>query len=256
MKRLENKVAIVTGSSKGIGAGIAERFLEEGAKVVITARSEDVLKDTHDRLKSKGEIIHVSGDLSLPEVWEKIIDETVKAFGQIDILVNNCGVHNGGHADVTSLETWNTAIACNLTSYFLGIHYVVPLMKAKRSGAIVNVSSACGLQAGMPKTMPEVFSTPYTTTKHAIMGLNTAVAAEVAPFNIRCNAVNPGGTNTKMGAKLSDDAIKLIREDHPLPPHLNEIWDVANAVIFLCSDEARTITGAHLAVDCGQTLEG
>ena len=247
--RLKDKVAIITGASKGIGAGMAVMFAKEGAKVVIIARTEDKLLETARNVEQiGGEVLAVTGDLALEATWQRVVDETLKRFGKIDILINNCGVHIGGYAENTTMEEWDTTMACNLTSYFLGIHYVIPEMKKTGKGSIVNVSSVAGLKAGMCTG----WSTPYAVSKHANMGLTKEVAQEVAGSCIRCNTLCPGGTKTSMGS-ISEEFREKLRADHPLPPHINSVDDVCYAALFLASDESACITGAHLAIDCGQS---
>jgi len=252
MNRFENKVVIITGCSKGLGVQIAVDFAKEGAKVVMNARTESGLIETLAKVKTvDGEGLYVVGDASKEETWQEIITKAKDKYGKIDILVNNCGVFAGSTIDKTTLEDWNTVIANDLTSCFLGMHYVVPNMREVGKGVIINLSSSTSI--GHKNMFPSV---AYSASKAGINGLSAEVANIEAKNNIRVIALCPNGINTGMGDMVPKEVVKMIEADCPLPPHTCEMYDVSNVLLFLASDEARIITGTSVVADCCQTCQG
>lgn len=251
MKRLQDKVAVITGGNSGIGAATAQLFAREGAKVVLVARRAEKLAEIKAAIEADGgQALAVSADVTSLEDCQRVFVETVKAFGRVDILVNNAGMldYNNSVAKMTD-ELWNTVVATNQTSVFYFCREALKYMEAQGSGSIVNVSSLAGISCNS--------GAAYTATKNAIMAMTENISLQFAGTNIRCNAVCPGQTRTPM---VSDPAY-YERMDHEfmdacfrhLDPSVGESdpIDQANAILFLASDEARCITGQWLLIDRG-----
>jgi len=240
--KLENKVAIVTGAASGIGLAIANTYLSEGAKVVYADLN---LGD----LKLDGEkAIFMKCDVSKKEEVENLIKSTLEKFGQVDIMVNNAGIGTmGGILDVT-YETWGKTIAINLSGVFYCAHSAAQAMKEKGiKGSIINMSSILG-------TVGLAGSISYCAAKGGVVQLTHAAALDLAPLGIRINAIAPGfiATNMTKGI-LEDDAFNnMIKANTPLG-HVGEAQDIANAALFLASDDSKYVTGTIIYVDGGWT---
>jgi meso-butanediol dehydrogenase / (S,S)-butanediol dehydrogenase / diacetyl reductase len=258
MGRLDDKVAVITGASSGIGRATMELLGREGAKVVGTARSESKLKEGLDVVKAAGgEGIIVPADLEDPASAARIANAAIEAFGRIDVLVNNAGVgwqygldHPGTMAGVheASLENWRAIIGgVDLEGYFLMIRACLPGMIERGSGAIVNVASMAGI-TGLYDAHA------YTAAKGALVNLSRSMAITYIKNGIRTNSVCPGFVDTPMIApviNVFDDpavAAALSPMGRPAQP-----IEIANAVLFLASDEASYVNGTALVVDGGCT---
>jgi len=252
MDRLKDKIALVTGGSKGIGAGIARRFAEEGATVVIASRNRDESQALADELVAEGwKAVGQRLDITSLDEWSAVLDFIMDTYGRIDILVNNAGMANtGAPMEEMDLERdWHALITCNLTGTFYGIYSTIPLMVAKGGGTIVTMSSYVAT-AGIGGV------SGYTAAKGGINALTKAVAADYAKKGIRCNCVSPGATLTP--------AVKPLLEQMPdvmdglieksLIPRLGTPEDIGDAFVFLASDESAYITGVDLLVDGGFTV--
>ena len=248
--RLQNKIAIITGAASGIGAGTARRFVEQGAKLVIADLDMDKASSLKEELGQS--VIAIKHDVSSEASWEALIAETVKAFGRLDVLVNCAGISIPGDIETTSYEHWNTIMSVNLGGVFLGCQKAVQTMKNnEEGGAIVNISSTSALRCPS-------WVTAYGTSKAAVLTLTRAVAMHCAnsQYNIRCNAVAPGAALTPMLQNMLDHdpnaeaTLAAIVSQHPLG-RLATPDDVANAVIYLASDESSYVTGTVLPVDGG-----
>lgn len=251
MKRFEDKVVIITGCSKGMGAQFAVDFAEEGAKLTICARTESTLLETVEKVKAVGGVVeYVVGDVSKEETWKEIVEKSMAAYGKIDVLVNNAGKYGGSTIDKTTLEQWDEVMACDFTSCFLGMHYVVPVMREQGYGAILNMSSAVSTQH-KNNPFPSVL---YSAAKAGVNGLSAAVANSEAKNNIRVVALCPNSVKTNLGASsgVSPEISAMYTANAPLPPHKCEIADVSGIVRFLCSDDASVITGTSIYADCAQ----
>jgi len=246
MKSLENKVAIVTGASSGIGEAIAIKLAEEGAKVVVSDINEEGGQKVVEQIKNNGgEAFFIKADTSSPEENEKLVTETVNHFGKLDIAVNNAGV--GGPAQVTGeypIDAWDKVIAINLSGVFYGLRYQIPAILANGGGSIVNMASVLG-QVGTK------LSPAYVAAKHGVVGLTKAAALEYAEQKIRINSVGPGYIKTPLLVKhLSDDQMEGLIAQHPIG-RLGESSEIAELVAWLVSDKASFVTATYYAADGG-----
>lgn len=239
---LKGKVAIVTGGTRGIGLEIVRLFKENGAEVVLLGSRLETVEKAINTLNSEG--INVEGfypNLSDYEEVKKVADAVIKKYGKIDILVNNAGISASKSIDNTSSEEFSKIIDLNLNAVFNMTKAVVPYMKEKGEGVILNTSSMVSIY-GQPSGVG------YPASKFAVNGFTKSLARELAPFNIRVNAVAPGITNTDMVANLPKEIIAPLIKTIPLG-RIGEPRDIANAFLFLASDMASYITGEILSVD-------
>lgn len=249
MFNMTNKVAVVTGSSRGIGAGIAKLLADHGAKVVVNYRSSpDSAKAVATEINEDGgEATVVQADVSQSSEAQRLIKETIDTYGQIDILVNNAGTTRDKLIMTMKDEDWNLVLSSNLSSvYYCSKAVVRPMMK-KRSGRIINITSVVGLagQAGQ---------TNYAASKAGIVGFTKSLAKEVGSRNVTVNAIAPGFIPTALTEVLPEEQIQTIISNTPLG-RLGTVEDVAAAVLFLASDEAAFITGHVLTVDGGLVMQ-
>lgn len=245
-KLLENKVAIVTGASSGIGRAIAYQYAAEGAKVVVSDIDEAGGKETVAQIRERGgRSIFVRADTSRPEDNEALVRAAVKEFGALHIATNNAGI--GGPMALVGeypIDGWDRVIAVNLSGVFYGMRYQIPAMLEAGGGSIVNISSILG-QVGF-RNAPA-----YVAAKHGVVGLTRNAALEYGPQKIRVNAVGPGFIRTPMIEKsLTPEALEVIRGMHPIG-RLGEPAEVAELVLWLSSEKASFVTGAYYAVDGG-----
>jgi 3-oxoacyl-[acyl-carrier protein] reductase len=240
-----NRVAIVTGSSRGIGRGIALRLAREGARVIVNCRaSEAAAAAVVDRIKAGGgEAIAVQADVSQVAEAQALIDAAKEAYGRVDILVNNAGTTRDTLLVRMSEEDWDVVIDTNLKGTFNCIKAVSRQMMRQRYGRIVNITSVSGI-AGNPG------QANYASAKAGIIGLTKTVAKELGSRGITCNAVAPGFVLTDLTASLPQDLVDLAIERTPLG-RMGTVEDMAAAVAYLASDEAGFVTGQVLAVDGG-----
>ena len=247
--RLEGKVAIITGGAHGMGAVEAILFAKEGAKVVVAdIREDDARKVEAEIAEAGGEAMVVILDVSKEDQWEQAIADVIAKFGKLDILVNNAGISGSGEKDFGSTAAWDQLMDINAKSVFLGMKHAIPEMEKVGSGAIVNISSISGM-VGQSYVHPG-----YNASKGAVRLVTKAAAVQHAKSGIRVNSVHPGSmppmlTSGARGDGGSQDArmaaIPMGREGQPI--------EVANAVLFMASDEASYITGTELMVDGGFT---
>lgn len=252
--RVAGKVAIVTGAGAqgdeiGIGRAIAYVLAREGAAVVCADLDESRAIITADRIvQQKGRAVAVAADVSRQEDCASLIDTAVDRFGGLDILVNNVGISGAAALDSISLEQWNRALATNLTSVMLTSKYAVPVMAQRGGGAIVNISSIAGIQA--------MGALVYGPSKAAMAQLSREIAVQHGRQGIRVNTVAPGHLMTPhAAAQMPAEMREMRRRVGPLGVE-GDAWDVALAVLFLASEEARFVNGVHLAVDGGVTAIG
>ncbi|MDE0824654.1 MAG: glucose 1-dehydrogenase [Dehalococcoidia bacterium] len=247
--RLEGKVAIITGGAHGMGAVEAILFAKEGAKVVVAdIREDDARKVEAEITEAGGEVMVVMLDVSKEDQWEQAISDVIAKFGKLDILVNNAGISGSGEKDFGSTAAWDQLMDINAKSVFLGMKHAIPEMEKIGGGAIVNISSISGM-VGQSYVHPG-----YNASKGAVRLVTKAAAVQHAKSGIRVNSVHPGSmpamlTSGPRGEGGSQDArmaaIPMGREGQPI--------EVANAVLFMASDEASYITGTELMVDGGFT---
>ncbi|MCY2686819.1 SDR family NAD(P)-dependent oxidoreductase [Salinimicrobium sp. TH3] len=251
MKRLENKVAIVTGGATGIGEAISKKFAAEGASVLVVGMPQDPVKDViSDLKKSKAKAIGFSADISSEENAKEAIETAIKHFGRIDILINNAGVYPEANTiDEFSTEAFDNLLKNNLRTAFLMTKYAVPHLKKYR-GCIVSAGSEAG-KIGIPNV------SPYGGTKGFMHAFMKGVAAEQAKNGIRVNCVAPGPIDTAWTHKETSDINKKMEKQMMSATPLGRRGtpeEIANVYLFLASDEASYITGAVYSADGGITI--
>ena len=247
--RLDSRVALVTGGSRGLGLQIAEAYAEMGAKLAITARKAEQLEEAAEHLKSLGaEALSIPSDLSNPETPKKLVDEVIQTYGQLDILVNNAGATWGTPAEEHPLEAWDKVINLNLTGAFLLSQAAARVsMIPRKSGRIVNIASVAGLQGNDPRMMGTV---AYNTSKGGLVNMTRALASEWAKYNITVNAIAPGYFPTKMTQGTLEYVEDAIKQFTPLG-RLGTEDDLKGLAVLLASDASAYITGQVIAVDGG-----
>ncbi len=258
-KGTSNRVAVVTGSSKGIGKAIAAEFAKEGYKVVLNARDEHELTEAVDDLKktiggSEEQITHLAGDISQEDVCSSLIEHTIKTFGSIDVLVNNAGI-GGAQKSVHELtsEEWDYVIDVNLKGAFLCTREAVKRMtndgkSERKTYSIINISS-------VHESIPQPQSAPYSASKGGMEMLTKTVALEVADKGIRVNGIAPGAIATDMNKEILEDEGKKKQEEMRIPMgRIGRPEEIAKVALFLSSDDASYMTGTTVYVDGGLTL--
>jgi NAD(P)-dependent dehydrogenase (short-subunit alcohol dehydrogenase family) len=250
--KLRDKVSIVTGGAKGIGRAITRRLVEEGSRVVIAQRDPETGEALEQEiLEGGGDALFVRTDVSIKEQVDGLVEETLRRFGQIDVLVNNAATsaHPGSLLEA-SLEDWQRVLNVNLTGVFLCSQAVARHMVERKRGRIINITSVGGFQ-------PWKGSVHYLTSKGGLIMLTKAMALELAPHCILVNAIAPGAIMTERVAEMRQDPARSSRltplSKIPLS-RFGEVGEIAAAVAFLASDEASYFQGATLVVDGGYLL--
>jgi 3alpha(or 20beta)-hydroxysteroid dehydrogenase len=238
MARMDGQVALVTGAASGIGAAIAIRLAAEGARVV----AADVAPPQEFRLNSipPEALVALTLDVTSTGDWAGAVDAAVEAFGGVDVLVNNAGIIDFGAVAEHSRQSWDRVLAVNLTGAFLGIQAVVPAMRNRGGGSIINISSIAGLRGY--ERIPA-----YTASKFGVRGLTKAAALDLAVDGIRVNAVLPGFIRTPMTEGMEPDTTHVAAARAGTPE------EGAGLVAYLASQEAAYITGADFVIDGGET---
>lgn len=243
--RFHGKVAIITGSSTGIGAAVAARFAAEGASVVLSGRRVELLEAKATELKELGyQVLAVPGDVNSTSAT--VVHRAIEEFGRIDVLVNNAAISAGVGIEEMNTDTWRRVMATNLDGAFEMVRNAMPHLAAAR-GVILHISSISAV-AG------EFDDVAYAASKAGLEGLNRKLALEVARYGVRSNVIRPGLINTEAFAHMPPD---FFESQVPLIPlgNMGEPEDIASAAAFLCSDEARFITGTVLTVDGGESAK-
>lgn len=244
MGRLQDKVAIITGGTSGMGRDTAYVFAEEGAKVVITGRNEDRAKAVVEEIeKNGGEAFYVIADMTNRDNLQQIVDKTIEKFGTVDILFNNAGLLSVTPTLDIGLEEWDNALQVNVTSALMLAQMVAPIMKEKGKGVIINTGSVAGTSARWGPVA-------YATSKHAMNGLTKALARELGP-EIRVNAILPGAILTAMlDSAGGEEAMEPMKQMSPLK-RIGQGREIGTVALFFATDDSSFITGQLLRVDGG-----
>lgn len=256
MNRLEGKVAIITGAGQGLGLACAKLFASEGAKVVGTGRHvEKVERGFAGILEEcpEYEMLALQHEITNRDEWDYVINETIAKFGKVDIVVNNASVTSGKHLLDIDEDKFMGVMKINVLGELFGIQAIVPHFEANGGGAIVNVNSIGSMVSGDA----DGWDPAYSASKGAARSLTRHAAFQLSGKGIRVNSVFPGPIETPMLRKNleEDPAIAArVKEYNPLAPHISTAENIAQAVLFLASDESATMCGAEVVVDCGHTV--
>ncbi len=248
--RLENKVALISGGARGMGAVEVKLFTTEGAKVAIG----DVLEEDGRRTEAEineagGECLFVPLDVTNEAAWQDAVQAAVRRFGKLDILVNNAGIYRTERVEEVSEELWDLVMGINAKGVFLGTKHAIPEMRNAGGGSIVNISSVAGL-------VGDHISAAYASSKGAVRLLTKSTAIQYAKEGIRCNSVHPGTIETPMTADmLVDPQYRQDRMERTPLQRLGTAQDVAYGVLYLASDESSFVNGSELVIDGGRTAQ-
>ncbi len=256
---VKGKTAIITGSTSGIGLGIAKGLADAGVNIVMNGFGDkDEIEQERAHLEDRGvKAIYDGADMTKPDEIVKLVENAEKEFDSIDIIVNNAGIQNVQPVEEFDPKKWDAIVAINMSSGFHTVRSAIPAMKKRGWGRIINIASAHGLVASPYKTA-------YVTAKHGVMGFTKTVALEVAEDGITCNAICPGYVYTPLVEGQIADTAKsrnMTEEEVKKEVLLKAQWtkkfvtveQIAGIALFLCSDAAENITGTHIAVDGGWT---
>ena len=248
--RLKDKVAIVTGSGRGIGEGIVLRFAEEGAKIIVNDVNEDDAKNVVDQVKAKGgQAVTVIGSVSDRATVQKMVDTAVKEFGTLDIIVNNAGITRDSILHKMTDDQWSAVIDVNLTGVYLGIQCAARIMREKGYGKIINISSTSALG--------NVGQLNYSASKAGVIGMTKTAAKELGAKGVNVNAIAPGMIWTDMMKNMPPETLKQMDMMLPFIVPMNRKGspqDIANLALFLASDESSFITGQVIFCDGGMKM--
>jgi len=248
--RLENKVAIVTGASSGMGAAIAKRFAKEGASVVAIARRKERLQSLIDDINADGgKAVAVAGDVTSDTDVENAVKAAVEQFGRLDVVVNNAGLLDR-FVPVAELDNdlWNAVLDVNLTGPMRMFRAAIPEMEKTGGGSFVTIASVGGLHGCRA-------GTAYTASKHGVIGLAKSVAYMYAKKGIRSNVIAPGGVKTEIGAgqPANEGGAAICMTGMNTNPRMGEAEEIASVALFLASDDASFVNGATVVADAGWT---
>jgi NAD(P)-dependent dehydrogenase (short-subunit alcohol dehydrogenase family) len=247
-KRFEEKTAFITGAASGIGRATAIAFAAEGARVVITDRGEVALQETAEQIKAAGgDVLTITCDVSNPDDVAAAVAKAVKAFGRIDFAFNNAGVENkAAPIHEIELKEWDRVLDINLRGTFICMKHEIANMLSQGGGVVVNTSSGAGIRgvAG---------GASYAASKHAIIGMTKSAALDYAKQKIRVNAVLPGNIATSMMDRFMEGDIQKAIDLEPVG-RLGKPEEIAQAVLWMCSDLGGFVTGASIVVDGGWSL--
>ena len=248
--RLENKVALISGGARGMGAVEAKLFAEEGAQVIIGDMLEEEGRKVEAEInEAGGECVFVSLDVRSEEAWQNAVNEAVSRYGKLDILVNNAGIYRAHNVEETTSDEWDQVMDINAKGVFLGTKHAIPAMRDAGGGSIVNISSVAGLVGSRA-------TSAYNASKGAVRLLTKSTSIQYASDGIRANSVHPGTIETPMTEGfLADPSMRQDRMDRTPIGRLGKPEDVAYGALFLASDEASFMTGSELVIDGGRTAE-
>jgi len=248
--RLENKVALISGGARGMGAVEAKMFVQEGAKVVIgDVLDEDGMQTEAEINETGGECVFVHLDVTDEAAWQDAVAAAVDRFGKLDILVNNAGIARINNVEDTTSDEWDLVMDINAKGVFLGTKAAIPEIRKAGGGSIVNISSIAGLTGGRTSS--------YAASKGAVRLLTKSSAIQYAGEGIRCNSVHPGVIETPMTTSImlnTQEGRDLNASRHPLG-RVGQPEDIAYGVLFLASDESSFMTGSELVIDGGLTAQ-
>ena len=246
--RLENKVAIISGGSRGMGAFEAELFVQEGAKVVVGDVRDDEGRALVEKIGAGATYAHL--DVISEDDWASAVKVAMDRYGKLDILVNNAGVSARGTIEETTLEDWDRVMGINAKGVFLGTRAAIPEMRKAGGGSIINISSQLGM-VGMAESSPQ-----YQSSKGAVRIFTKSTAIQYASEGIRVNSVHPGPIATPMTeARRSDLVMQEVMVSRIPLGRYGESEDVAYGVLYLASDESSFVTGSELVIDGGWTAQ-
>jgi len=244
--RLENKVAIITGAAAGIGLATAHKFAQEGAKVVIVDLTEELVKKAEKEITDKNGIAFgIVGDVTSNVAMKDVVAKVVEKFGTVDILVNNAGVTRDAMSYKMTEVQWDTVIAINLKGPFNCAQAVIPIMREKMYGKIINISSAA--------RFGNIGQANYSSSKEGLVGLTRTLAKELGSKNINVNCVAPGFIESVMSSKVPEDILKSLIQKIPMLRQ-GTMEEIANVCLFFASDESAYVTGQVLDVGGGRFM--
>ena len=248
--RLQNKVALISGGAKGMGAVEAKLFAKEGAKIVIGDVLETEGKQIEGEInKTGGECLFVRLDVTDENQWNEAVAATVRRFGKLDILINNAGIFRTSRVEETSSTEWDQVMDINAKGVFLGAKAAIPAMREAGGGSIINLSSVAGLVGA-------AYSSAYSASKGAVRLFTKSTAIQYATDGVRCNSIHPGVIQTDMTKEaIADSQFKAQRLDPTPLARLGQPEDVAYGALYLASDESSFVTGAELVIDGGWTAQ-
>ena len=242
--RVQNKVAIITGAANGIGSAAAKRFAEEGAKVILADLDEKAGKELEQSLRSEGlEATFIQVNVAVQESVQSLVEQTIKTYGEIHILINNAGITRDAMLTKMTIEDFSSVLDVNLTGVFHCTQAVMPYLIEQKYGKIINTSSVSGVYGNVGQTN-------YAASKAAVIGMTKTWAKELGRKGINVNAVAPGFTSTKMVEKMPEKIIDQMKSVVALQ-RLAQPEDIANAYLYLASDESSYVHGHVLHVDGG-----
>ena len=252
MERVKNKVALITGAASGLGLASAKKLLDHGAKVFLSDINQDGLDRLNEHLKDYSENQYSVGyhDVTSEESWQNTLDQVEKKFQKLNILLNSAGISLGADVVSTGFDTWKKVHEVNLDSVFLGCKHAIPIMSEHGAGSIINISSISGIIAGWN-------TAAYNSSKSAVRLLSKSTALYCAKkgYNIRCNSIHPAFIDTPILDPIKQafgqkEAIQKLARQIPMNK-IGDTDDVAYAVVYLASDEAKFITGSEIVLDGG-----
>ena len=248
---LRGKTAVITGAATGIGRASAVLFARAGARVaIVDLREAELARTEADVRATGGEVVSVAADLARPDRCEAVVAEAMRAFGRLDVLLNNAGVGTmvvGGTVESISLDHWNLAQDVNVRAIYLVTRAAVPHLRNAGGGAVVNIASVSAFRGSVERP-----SHAYAASKGAVLALTRAMAASYGRDRVRVNAICPGTIRTRLTADIVDRVERAARDGHGIPlGRIGEPEDIARCALFLASEDASFITGTEIVVDGG-----